>query len=82
MEVARAHDVGPPVVLDLGDDVTVNASGGALKANPIMATGLIRVAEAAHQITKHGRSRTLAHVTGGLDAWLMTLAPSAPANPR
>ena len=27
-------------VLGLGDDVTVNASGGALKANPIMATGL------------------------------------------
>jgi acetyl-CoA acetyltransferase len=53
--------------LGLGDDVEINPSGGALAANPIMATGLIRVAEAAHQVTKHGKGRTLAHVTGGLD---------------
>jgi acetyl-CoA acetyltransferase len=53
--------------LGLGDDVEINPSGGALAANPIMATGLIRVAEAAHQITKQGKRRTLAHVTGGLD---------------
>jgi len=53
--------------LGLGDDVEINPSGGALAANPIMATGLIRVAEAAQQITKQGKSRTLAHVTGGLD---------------
>lgn len=53
--------------LGLGGSVEINPSGGALAANPIMATGLIRVAEAAHQITKKGRTRTLAHVTGGLD---------------
>lgn len=53
--------------LGLDDPVEINPSGGALAANPIMATGLIRIAEAANQISKNGRSRTLAHVTGGLD---------------
>ena len=33
--------------LGLGADVPVNPSGGPLAANPIMATGLVRVAEAA-----------------------------------
>ena len=33
--------------LGLGADVAVNPSGGPLAANPIMATGLVRVAEAA-----------------------------------
>ena len=53
--------------LGLDDSVEINPSGGALAANPIMATGLIRVAEAAQQVTKKGKRRTLAHVTGGLD---------------
>jgi acetyl-CoA acetyltransferase len=51
-------------VLDLGDDVTVNASGGALKANPIMATGLCRVGYAADHIAGGG-NRALAHSTSG-----------------
>ena len=33
--------------LGLGADVAVNPSGGPLAANPIMATGLVRIAEAA-----------------------------------
>ena len=51
-------------VLGLGDDVVVNASGGALKANPIMATGLCRIGHAADHIFKGG-SRALAHSTSG-----------------
>ena len=51
--------------LGLGDDVEVNLSGGALAANPVMVTGLVRVIEAARQVTEQGRDRVLAHATGG-----------------
>ena len=51
-------------VLGLGDDVTVNASGGALKENPIMASGLCRVGYAADHIFGGG-NRALAHSTSG-----------------
>jgi acetyl-CoA acetyltransferase len=51
--------------LGLGDDVVVNPSGGPLTGNPLMATGIIRIAEAAKQITAGGRSKTLAHATSG-----------------
>lgn len=51
-------------VLELGDDVVVNASGGALAANPIMATGLCRIGHAANHIFGGGK-RALAHSTSG-----------------
>ena len=51
-------------VLDLGDDVAVNPSGGALLANPIMATGLCRIGHAADHVFGGGR-RALAHSTSG-----------------
>jgi acetyl-CoA acetyltransferase len=51
--------------LGLGRDVSVNPSGGPLAANPIMATGLVRIAEAARQIRDNGKHRTLAHSTSG-----------------
>ncbi len=51
-------------VLELGDDVVVNASGGSLKANPIMAAGLCRIGHAADHIFGGG-SRALAHATSG-----------------
>ena len=51
-------------VLGLGDDVIVNASGGALKDNPIMATGLSRIGYAAEHIFGGG-TRSLAHSTSG-----------------
>ena len=51
-------------VLGLGDDVAVNASGGALAANPIMATGLCRIGHAADHVFGGGR-RALAHSTSG-----------------
>jgi acetyl-CoA acetyltransferase len=46
-------------------DAAVNPSGGPLAANPIMATGLVRVAEAARQVRDLGKTRTLAHATSG-----------------
>ena len=42
--------------LGLGDDVEVNPSGGALAANPLMVTGLIRIGEAFRQINEHGQA--------------------------
>ncbi len=51
--------------LGLGGGTRVNPSGGPLAANPIMATGLVRVAEAAAQIRDQGKHRTLAHSTSG-----------------
>jgi acetyl-CoA acetyltransferase len=51
-------------VLGLGKDVAVNPSGGALRANPIMATGLCRIGYAADHVMNGGR-RALAHATSG-----------------
>ena len=51
--------------LGLGDDVEINPSGGALAANPMMAVGLSRIAEAARQIAEHGKHRAVAHATSG-----------------
>ena len=51
--------------LGLGGDTVVNPSGGPQSSNPIMATGLVRVAEAAGQIRDNGKHRTLAHSTSG-----------------
>ncbi|MFD8226199.1 thiolase domain-containing protein [Streptomyces massasporeus] len=51
--------------LRLGEDVDVNPTGGALAANPIMATGLIRIGEAAARIHRGASDRALAHATSG-----------------
>ncbi len=51
--------------LGLDDSVPVNLSGGALAANPIMATGLVRISEAARHIIEGDKQRTLAHSTSG-----------------
>jgi acetyl-CoA acetyltransferase len=67
-EVQSAFTHEEPLLVDalgLGADVAVNPSGGPLAANPIMATGLVRVTEAAGQIRDRGRRRTLAHSTSG-----------------
>lgn len=50
--------------LGLGADTKVNASGGALASNPIMATGLVRIGHAANHIF-NGGNRALAHSTSG-----------------
>jgi acetyl-CoA acetyltransferase len=51
--------------LGLDDHVAVNPSGGPLAANPIMAVGLARIAEAARAIAERGASRAVAHATSG-----------------
>jgi acetyl-CoA acetyltransferase len=51
--------------LGLGDDVTINPSGGALTANAVMVAGLVRMAEAANRISAGEADRAVAHATSG-----------------
>jgi acetyl-CoA acetyltransferase len=51
--------------LDLGPQVTVNPSGGALAANAMMVAGLTRIGEAAQRIIDGSAQRTLGHATSG-----------------
>lgn len=51
--------------LGLAEDVEISPSGGALVANPVMVTGLVRIGEAFRQIETHGRERVLAHASAG-----------------
>ena len=51
--------------LGLGDGVSVNPSGGALAANPMMAAGLVRIGEAAARIHRGEAGRAVAHATSG-----------------
>ena len=51
--------------LNLKNGASVNPSGGALAANPVMAAGLIRIGEAAARITNGSADRALAHATSG-----------------
>ncbi len=51
--------------LGLGPDVRVNPSGGPLGANPVMATGLIRIGEAAARIRSGEAGRAVAHASSG-----------------
>ena len=51
--------------LGLGPDVNINPSGGPLAANPIMAVGLVRIAEAAARIMDGSARSALAHATSG-----------------
>jgi acetyl-CoA acetyltransferase len=51
--------------LRLGDDVTVNPSGGALCGNPMFAAGLARIGMASRAITSGRASSALGHATSG-----------------
>ena len=51
--------------MGLGEGVHINPSGGALVANPAMAAGLARFAEAAESILAGSADRALAHCTSG-----------------
>jgi len=51
--------------LGVSADANVNPSGGPLAANPVMATGLIRIVEVAQRIIDGAANRGLAHATGG-----------------
>ena len=76
--LGASQKVPPPLLLVSGATgisesgrLPVNLSGGALSANPIFATGLIRLAEAALQVTGQAvgyqaDARTaVAHATSG-----------------
>lgn len=57
-----------------GRDAAINPSGGALPANPIMATGLVRLSEAAlalwgqHGSAASGARRAVVHASSGIAA--------------
>ena len=51
--------------MGLSDGVSVNPSGGALAANPLMSAGLIRIGEAAARIVSGSAHRAVAHATSG-----------------
>jgi acetyl-CoA acetyltransferase len=51
--------------LGLDASTEINPSGGALASHAVMVAGIIRIGEAANQITKNGKNRTLAHATSG-----------------
>jgi acetyl-CoA acetyltransferase len=71
VEVAELHAQFPHEeiilreALELRGDTVINPSGGPLAANPFMATGLIRIGEAARRILDGDASRTVAHAAGG-----------------
>jgi len=54
--------------LGLGEATSVNPSGGALCANPIMSAGLARLAEAAARIHDGTADRAVGHASSG--PWL------------
>jgi acetyl-CoA acetyltransferase len=51
--------------LGLLDATPVNPSGGPLRANPVMATGLIRICEAARRVMRGEARRAIAHASSG-----------------
>ena len=51
--------------LGIGAGTSVNPSGGALAAHPLMAAGLIRIGETAARIAGGSADRGLAHATQG-----------------
>ncbi|MEO3887144.1 thiolase domain-containing protein [Nonomuraea sp. B5E05] len=71
VEVAELHAQFPHEeiilreALGLDDDTEINPSGGPLAANPVMATGLIRIGEAARRIHDGAARRTVGHATSG-----------------
>jgi acetyl-CoA acetyltransferase len=51
--------------LGLDGNTSINPSGGALAANPVMVAGLARIGEAARRINDGAANRVLAHATSG-----------------
>jgi acetyl-CoA acetyltransferase len=51
--------------LGLAADVVVNPSGGALCGNPMFASGLVRIGEAARRVRSGESRRALGHATSG-----------------
>ncbi|PZG13465.1 lipid-transfer protein [Nonomuraea aridisoli] len=71
VEVAELHAQFPHEeiilrrALGLGEETAINPSGGPLAANPVMATGLIRIGEAARRVLDGTARRAVAHAAGG-----------------
>jgi acetyl-CoA acetyltransferase len=51
--------------LGLEANVAINPSGGALAADPVMVTGLLRIGEAASRVMSGEAQRALAHASAG-----------------
>jgi acetyl-CoA acetyltransferase len=51
--------------LGLGNDVSINPSGGVLAGHVMMAAGLTRIGEAANRIMEGSAGRAVAHATSG-----------------
>ncbi|MFE3453415.1 lipid-transfer protein [Nonomuraea sp. NPDC059194] len=51
--------------MELPSSTVINPSGGPLSADPVMATGLIRIGEAAQRIMDGAARRTVGHAAGG-----------------
>jgi acetyl-CoA acetyltransferase len=51
--------------LGINGDTSINPSGGALAANPVMVTGLVRIGEAATRLSAGAGGRAVAHATSG-----------------
>jgi acetyl-CoA acetyltransferase len=51
--------------LGINGNTSVNPSGGALAANPMMTAGLIRIGEVANRISSGEANRGVAHATSG-----------------
>ncbi|KPK17864.1 MAG: lipid-transfer protein [Myxococcales bacterium SG8_38] len=51
--------------MGLGEGTEINPSGGALAANSLMTTGLIRFGEAASRVLSGSADRAVAHATSG-----------------
>ena len=66
LHVTHSHEeIILRAALGLDDSVEVNPSGGPLVGNPVMATGLIRVIEAADRIAAGSARRAVAHASSG-----------------
>ena len=83
-EFGQAPDLVLKKTFSRGGELPCCPSGGVLCTNPIGATGLIRVAEAALQVTGKAEARqipgarlALAHAMGGIDQFngIMILGP-------
>jgi acetyl-CoA acetyltransferase len=51
--------------LGLNGNTVINPSGGALAANPVMSTGLVRIGEVATRIANGDANRGVAHAASG-----------------
>jgi acetyl-CoA acetyltransferase len=63
--ISTAEELVLADALGLDADTVISPSGGALVANPVMVTGLVRIGEAFRQVNEHGHARVVAHASSG-----------------